>query len=1203
MTDVKFAGLELQGYKTFARDTNLVFPARVTAIVGPNGSGKSNVADSIRWVLGEQSYSLLRAKKTEDMIYSGSDNRARAGMASVSIKFDNEDKWLPIDYSEVVLTRRAYRDGKNEYLINNQRVRLKDFNELLGKTGLSDRTYTIIGQGLVDTALSIKPDERSKLFEEAAGIGLYQSRKAEALRRLESTERNLERSLDIIAEIKPRVRSLERQAARVSEYKTVQESLKKSLRDWYGYHWFKALRDVNQTQQRLNNAELDRQSARKSIEKEQFVVGNLRSEIEAKRIEVNQLMDQLRALRDELQQDNQKLAVIDERKVAAEKTKTQILSDLAAVEEAVRIAEESIVNRQAEEKKSQQELETVLKQYEIISEKRAKILEDDSALQKEESKLREELLETEKGTVVIRSRKQELTERLNSVQSTQESVRSTISALNEEQKQLDKTAKDLQTKIDQFEQGVESLREDLKKVNAEKENLLKELESQQQSSHRLELEKNRVKNRLELIKQSRESLAGFSAGAKSLLKSSKEKKLRNEITDLATHIEVPELYEAAISAALGEAVDVLIVKDGGLGTSLIDDFSAKLEDRVAILSLQESPRKNRKSEIILADGMTLASDVVSVEDDLEGIIQTLLGNFVIVENMKAAFVGRERNPDLNFVSLQGEVLLSNGIAIIGKGNKSSKVSYSRLVKELTEDLNEIDKSHGSIEKVINQQQTKIEKIEQKQHELQSKIESNRKELEKLSFSMKEASLSSEKVLNRLNWFERQQSDSKTAAEQLAASLQKLEEAEIDNENKIKSLTDKQKSLKQKRLQVQTEDIENQYHYLQTEKQVLSQSLNHIKQINQNENKRYEQDKARKEDFLRRVKQEESIISELDKQISELVEKITRDKKTIDDLQNNGLDPELDSLRELENKNRRIAISDSENQKALTDKDRQVVHYQLELAHQQERLENLKSRIDDDFSLIEMEFRNEYTQSSPLPFPDLVIDTLPEIAEIPEGLAAVIKEQKSQIRRIGTVNLEADREYQEVKERYENLNLQVKDLTEAISDIEEMVKELDVIMQAEFLETFKKVSAEFTRMFSRLFNGGSAKLVLNDEESPIEGGIEIEARLPGKREQGLVLLSGGERSLTAVALVFALLKVSPTPFCVLDEVDAMLDESNVGRFIELLKDLSNDTQFILITHNRNTVSAADVIYGVTMGKDSSSQIISLRLDEVDENYIG
>ncbi len=315
-----------------------------------------------------------------------------------------------------------------------------------------------------------------------------------------------------------------------------------------------------------------------------------------------------------------------------------------------------------------------------------------------------------------------------------------------------------------------------------------------------------------------------------------------------------------------------------------------------------------------------------------------------------------------------------------------------------------------------------------------------------------------------------------------------------------------------------------------------------------------------------------------------------------------LDPQLVSLRDMEVSSRQHSEAGSGSQKSLTEKDRQVVHFQLELAHQQERLENMKSRIDDDFSLIEMEYRKEYTQSEPLPFPDMVIETLPEIGVIPEGLAEAIKDQKAQIRRIGTVNLEADQEYREVKERYESLTSQVQDLNAALEDIQKMIKELDTVMKVEFLKTFKAVSVEFSSMFSRLFNGGSARLILNDEESPIEAGIDIEARLPGKREQGLVLLSGGERSLTAVALVFALLKVSPTPFCVLDEVDAMLDESNVGRFIELLKDLSSETQFVLITHNRNTVSAADVIYGVTMGKDSASQVISLRLDEVDESFV-
>lgn len=1200
MNNSNFAGLDLQGYKTFARETNLVFPSRITAIVGPNGSGKSNVADSIRWVLGEQSYSLLRAKKTEDMIYSGSENRARAGMAAVSIKFDNQEKWLPIDYSEVVLTRRAYRDGKNEYLINNQRVRLKDFNELLGKTGLSDRTYTIIGQGLVDSALSIRPDERSKLFEEAAGIGLYQSRKEEALRRLETTERNLERALDIIAEIKPRVRSLEKQAAKVGEYKTVQEALKQNLREWYGYHWFKALKEVNQTQQQLNASELERQSTRKSFEKEQAEVNTLRSDIEAQRNKVNTLMNELRDLRDQLQRDNQNLAILDERKNAAEKARLQVVNDLANLEEVIRAAEDNSQTRQLDEGKVREELETVQKHFEVLSVSRAKILDQEASLQKEEASLREAQIEVEKEAVVIRSRKQEMTERMQTLQSSQASIQSNLNDLDSEKVKLDAVISQLSQKIQLAEGELLDLKKETNQVVEERTKISKELESYQQSSHKLDLDKNRVKNRLELLKQSRESLAGFSDGAKSLLKSSREKKLRSELTDLATHIDVPEKYETAISAALGEAVDVLIVKDGTLGSNLVEEFSSRLQDRVAVLS-HDSTSKNIGAKD-LAEGLIVASQIVNTEPTLRPVVDLLLGDFIITTDIKIAFAGREKHPDLNFVTLAGEVLLKNGIAIIGKANQSSKVSYTRMVKELTNELDEVVSSAAKITKAIEQLTAKLKTADEKINANQRLRDQKQNSRDNLAKELQAASLSLEKNRNRVGWIERQRNENQTSQDGIEQNLEKLIQLEQVNQQKVEKLQTQHKDLRQKRAEFQPQDIENQFRYLETEKQMLTQSLSHLQETRQSENRRLEADRIRKNNFQARIDEQVQVLSELDKQVATLIESISRDQAQITTLQNDKLDPELETLRELEKQSRQFSEAESGNQKTLTEKDRQVIHYQLELAHQQERLENLKTRIDDDFSLIEMEYRKEYTQSAPLPFPDLVIDTLPEIAEVPEALAETIKQLKVQIRRIGTVNMEADQEYQEVKERHDSLTTQVADLSAALADIQQMIKELDKVMRSEFLKTFNAVSTEFTHMFSRLFNGGSARLLLGDEDSPIDGGIEIEARLPGKREQGLVLLSGGERSLTAVALVFALLKVSPTPFCVLDEVDAMLDESNVGRFIELLKDLSSETQFILITHNRNTVSAADVIYGVTMGKDSASQVISLRLDEVDESFV-
>lgn len=1200
MSETKFAGLDLQGYKTFAKETNLVFPARITAIVGPNGSGKSNVADAIRWVLGEQSYSLLRAKKTEDMIYSGSENRPRAGMAAVSIKFDNQSKWLPIDYSEVVLTRRAYRDGKNEYLINNQRVRLKDFSELLGKTGLSDRTYTIIGQGLVDTALSIKADERSKLFEEAAGIGLYQSRKEEALRRLETTERNLERALDIIAEIKPRVRNLEKQAARVGEYKTIQESLKQSLREWYGYHWYKALHETNAIQQQLNAADLDRQSARKAIELDQSQSSQVREQIEAQRVKVNLLMDELRGMRDQLQADNQTLAILDERKSAAERGKNQVLSDMAGVEEMIRSAEEKNRARALEEAKANEEFEAVSKQFDELKDKRETLQKQEREFQDEEARLRDARLELEKAGIVFRSKKQELSDRAKELENSQSNIRTTLADLETEEKKLLELTASLSRKIGQSEAEIGKLREELDSVRADRGRLASELEERQQSSHALDLEKNRVKNRLELIKQSRESMAGFSEGAKSLLKSSREKKIRNELTDLATRIEVPEEYETAISAALGEAVDVLIVRDKPLAGSVVAELSQKLEDRVAVLGQLSAPASPKRA--FASSGYLIASEIVTVEPGLKPVVDLLLGNFAVVGSMEAAFEARENDKELNFVTKDGEVLHSNGIAIIGRANKSSKVSYSRLVRELSSDLAQIETSRGQYEEILAQTRQKLEKADEAARGLQSSLDRALRVRENLEREFKDNSLLLEKAQSRANWISRQQKENQSQLALLKQSIEQQNLKETENQAKLNGLETEQKSLKLKRAEFNPDEVENQYHYLETEKQVLNQRLRHLQQTNAAETNRLEEERSRLTRFRDRVQAQDTSLASVNQEISSLTEKVEKDKAEIDSIESQSLDPELSLLRDLETKSRILAETDSANQKSLTEKDRQVIHYQLELAHQQERLENLKSRIDDDFSLIEMEYRNEYRQSSPLPFPDLVIETLPEKKEIPEDLAEAIKQQKAQIRRIGTVNLEADQEYREVKERYDNLNLQVKDLTTALSDIEQMIKELDAVMKAEFLQTFKAVSQEFSKMFARLFNGGSARLILSDEDSPIEGGIEIEARLPGKREQGLVLLSGGERSLTAVALVFALLKVSPTPFCVLDEVDAMLDESNVGRFIELLKDLSSETQFLLVTHNRNTVSAADVIYGVTMSKDSASQVISLRLDEVDEDYI-
>ena len=1201
MTETKLASLGLHGYKTFAKETDLVFPARITAIVGPNGSGKSNVADSIRWVLGEQSYSMLRAKRTEDMIYSGSENRSRAGMASVSITFDNQTNWLPIDYSEVTLTRRAYRDGQNEYLLNNQRVRLKDFHELLAKTGLADRTYTIIGQGLVDVALSIRPDERRRLFEEAAGIGLYRSRKEEALRRLETTQRNLERVSDIIEEIRPRLRSLERQSARVGEYKLVQESLKNNLREWYGYQWMLAESQIKEIQESLAEAEAASANSKTALDEDRHRIESLREEVDTKRSAIDQLMNDLRALRDEIQQQNQAIAVLDSRKRSAEESRSQLVMDSGNLEETILSEEKILSSFVAEKSRQEQELATLNERFNTANKDYEAIKAQKDALEKEERELSSKQLESEKNAAIYRARRQEYAYRLEELTKTRETNQKKLQDVLDKKALVEQQLNALISSISGQEQAISLLEANIEKQGSDKTALAKSLDEINRKLNDLNLEKNRIVNRLELMHQSRESLEGFSEGAKGVLKAAKSNLLKREVTDLVTKLEVPEAYERAINAALGEAVDVLVVK-GELDHAMMKDLSGKTQERFAIIG--EMARKRVTHKAVLNDPRVIgnAADLVKTEASLQPTIDQLLGSYLVVSEMDDALNLWSESKGANFVTLNGDVLLENGMALLGKTNGAGKVSYSRVTKSLQQELDGIEVALKQARELEQHSKADISNLEVK---LQGVLKQRQTENGKLQQSRNELNalqLELDKLKGQQNWLQQQLNTGSGQENHLQQQLEEISGRETANQEESEQLKVEIHTIRTKKEGFNTIELEGQVHYLQTEKQVLQQALQHSKVSVISATERLENDRKRLSLYQDRLRILEASLEAFDKEISQGRELIDQKNVNADMLQREQLDPLRSELQTIEELNRQISQQDSENQKEFSTKERLVVHYKLEMVHHQERIESLRNRIEDDFGLIELEYKNEYSNSTPLPFPDMVIESLPVIKALPEGIEEAIRQQKNQIRRIGTVNLEAETEFHEVKERYESLTSQTADLKQAIQDIEKMVKELDAVMREEFLKTFKAVSVEFSSMFARLFNGGSARLLLSDEESPIEGGIEIEARLPGKREQGLVLLSGGERSLTAVALVFALLRVSPTPFCVLDEVDAMLDESNVGRFLELLRDLSKDTQFVLITHNRNTVSAADVIYGVTMGKDSASQVISLKLEEVDENYV-
>jgi chromosome segregation protein len=1197
----RLASLELQGYKTFAKQCVLQFPARITAIIGPNGSGKSNIADGIRWVLGEQSYSILRAKRTEDLIYSGSELRSRSGMAAVSIVFNNADGWLPVDYEEVVLTRRAYRDGQNEYLLNGQRVRLKDIHELLGKTGLGDHTYTIIGQGLVDVALSIKPDERRKLFEEAAGIGVYRSRKEEALKRLDISQRNLERASDIVDEIKPRLRSLERQAARFGEYQIVQENLQKNLRDWYGYHWYKAQEEIGTTEADLGKSEKDSGAAVEKSQGQQAALATLREKIQAKRNDVNALHLAMQKLHEAMQLKHQDLAILEERNQALDRSLQQLEIDKGTLNEVL----QSDVQNFETLKVEIHHLETTLEDTQTAKDASWKQLEtsikERQNLDTQRGELQGQLVNAEKELVVYRSRQQDLSERLETFLGQKANHGNSLKELDLQEQAAREGLRKAEEALREIEETQKEIEDQRAKLNEERAVLAKQVDQNLTQINRLNVEKNKAGNRLDLLNQSQASLAGYSEGAKGLLKLAAQKKTPG-MTDLASKLEIPQEYEFAIAAALGEALDVLVLAEGSDLEGTLQGLGREVTDRVAVTGLSWADYVRQKTRKPVDGVVGVASELVKTASGLEPVLERLLGDYLIVKDLSVVESVRKASPTMNLVTLAGEVYLRNGVALIGKVKTSGKVSYLRTHKELEAELQAVEMEFEKTSIISKSLQSQKEALQRHLDQLTQQDSSIRENHNACLQSKNSASLSLAKLGNQRDWLKRQLEVLEKESTSAGETLIKVKDSIHTTDAVVKTLMQKIDAIRSLQREKQTGDLQQIFSNLETEHKVLSQRLS-LRRVSLKEaEQRLKSEQERSSDLEKRLEANGASTQEIVGQIKlhrEGLEAASEQAKTLQSLE---LDPQMAALGGLENELDTLQAEVGLSQKDLSNPDRLVTHYQLELARQQEKLNALRSRIDDDFGLIELEYRNTYAVSTPLPFPDMVIETLIEVQDLPENIDEEIRELKAQIRRMGTVNVEAQTEYQEVKKRFMDLTTQIKDLNAAIEDIKKLVVDLDEIMRKEFTTTFNAVAVEFSRMFSRLFNGGSAKLILSDNEDPIEGGIEIEARLPGKREQGLVLLSGGERSLTAVALVFALLKISPTPFCILDEVDAMLDESNVGRFIDLLKDLSNDTQFILITHNRNTVQAADVIYGITMGKDGASQLMSLKLEEVDATLL-
>jgi chromosome segregation protein len=1194
----RLKSLELNGYKTFASRTLFEFADNITAIVGPNGSGKSNVADAIRWVLGEQSYLLLRGRRTDDMIFSGSELRSRAGMASATIAFDNSDGWLPIDFSEVAITRRAYRDGQNEYLINNQKVRLRDVSDLLAQSGLSERTYTVIGQGLVDAALSLKADERRRLFEEAAGIGLYRNRKEQALRRLDKTKRNLDRVQDILAELSPRLRSLQRQAKRAEEYKLLQSGLRDVLREWYGYHWHRIQRELTETQevariqeQRLEQARLDQEAYSKRLSEIRNQINDLRSQLNSWHRELSQL----HARRETLSRD---LAVSAERRRSLEIQKERLQAEHTRLEEELEYQLTRLEEAQAEVTKREKEVNEAMsqaKEVRIRLEERQQILRGvEDSVRNSRSKIED--ISTNRTTMFARKKELEgrlrqLNEDCQNINSQIENEKAVIEAYEEKLREVENERQKTSDAVKQAELDLKNHMTEQDETEIQRKSLQDALTAYQASIARLEA-------KLEVQEQAETEMTGYASGARLLLAAAEDNTLDGVQGALSNFLEIPEELETATAAVLGNFVNAVIF-DGEDNVEKALDLLEKEPTRAALLGVGKLTTRPEVQAPQIDGCLGVLSSLVKAPADIQPVVKLFLGKVIVVRDRRLAKQIAADSGDAIIVTIAGEVFQPSGAVYVDVEGDAGLLSRPRKQNELLESLQAARHQMRKTQETLAQIQTVEERLHSEMDGLERVLRSLQEEDARVREDVRNRRLKVDQTQQRYEWQVERQRQLETSAEVTAEELKSLSERILELEGETQQAEQELRSNTAKATSLSLEELRTQVAYWNAQ---LSMSENGLSTAGE----RFREIQRLMEDMSSRFDQMQKDIEALDEQQEELKTNVQELRETehrvglkISEFQT-LIDPSEIELRSSEDEQEEIQNKEGIARQKLNAIDRLYTQAQIAYARAQESMDAIRQRIEDDFGLVDFEYQETVTGPTPLPLAGFV-QRLPVITELSEEIEETLQRQRSLIRRMGAINPEAQSEYQEVKERFEFLTTQVEDLKKAEVDIRQVISELDTLMEREFRKTFDVVAAEFRTIFSRLFGGGSAHLILTEEEDLTNSGIDIETQLPGKRSQRLALLSGGERSLTAAALVFALLKASPTPFCVMDEVDAMLDEANVGRFRDLLLELSEKTQFVLITHNRSTVQAADVIYGITMGRDTSSRMIGLRLDEVDERY--
>lgn len=1174
--------IEIHGFKSFANKIVFQFHNGITGIVGPNGSGKSNVADAVRWVLGEQRIKQLRGASMQDVIFSGTELRKPLGYAYVAITLDNSDHQLAIDYNEVTVARRIYRSGESEYLLNGTPCRLKDVNELFYDTGIGKEGYSIIGQGQIDKILSGKPEERRELFDEAAGIVKFKRRKLAAQKKLEDEQQNLVRVNDILSELEKQIGPLEKQSETAKIYLKKKEELKtldvnmfllenqrlqEQLKDAQEKYDI-ASEDLENTSKQYENIKEEYEKIEgqitlldETIEKNRSALTDtsmLRGKLEG---EINVLKEQIHSARNNEEHLKQRREAVLNEIAAKNQDKEGILSDKGQIDE--QVAE--IEKKRDEAKAALTAVQSCIEELnnQIEGGKNA-IIEALNARATIKSKLGRYDTMTEQVNI----RKAELTSRILRMKSDEAQQEETLKALNDEFEKINEEIRTLNDAVESKEEKLTLLRETL----ADKD---KKLRDTQVSYHQ-------EKSRLEALSNLTERYEGYGGSVKKVMeRKEQEKGIIGVVADI---IKVDKKYETAIETALGGNIQNIVTDDEETAKRMIGYLKQTKAGRATFLPLTSitHPQEFKNPESLKEKGVLgMADELVHVDEKYRNVAKAMLGRIVVVDQVdNAVRIARKFDYGIRMVTLEGELLVPGG-AISGGAfkNNSNLLGRRREMEEMEASvkkyLKEVDTLLQEIEDTKAERNKLRLSLEEDKASLQKKfIEQNTARLNviKAKERKEEASESSLELKNEEREIESQIQEIRLSKEEISRELQDSETLEKQTEGKIKEC---QVLLDEKR----SEESENLagVNALEVEVEKMLQQQGFHQQNVDRINTELERSKSELSEIEEGLLGNTRDIEQKENNIRQIEETIQASHTSQNDTEKQ-LQEDITKKEELSAKQKNFF----KDREALSEKmaglDKEVYRLNAQREKLQDMTESQINYMWDEYEITLSDaagMRNEELNDLPVMKRD--ISTL-----------------KDQIKKLGDVNVNAIEDYKNLMERYSFLKTQHDDLIEAEKTLEGIITELDTAMRKQFHEKFGEISREFDKVFKEMFGGGKGTLELMEDEDILEAGIRIIAQPPGKKLQNMMQLSGGEKALTAIALLFAIQNLKPSPFCLLDEIEAALDESNVSRFAKYLHKLTRHTQFIVITHRRGTMEQVDRLYGITMQEKGVSTLVSVNL---------